>query len=160
MGIITRSGRTVIAESIAALPIHLAVGTGDGAWTSPPTESQNATALLTEVGRRVATSVEYAVPDVDGELVFPDGSKYSISESPTSNLYLRFDLDYPDASSAVLRESGVFVGSTMVGGLPGGQKFFLPNQVATPGRLLRLENFAPIFRSLVTRDDFQVLITF
>lgn len=160
MPILTQSGRVVIAESIAARAIHLAWGTGDGAWTdTPPDEDANATALQAEVARRVATEVAYVVPDAGGDIVLPSGV-FSRSVTPTRHLYIRTAFDFGEASSSVIREIGVFVGTTVIGGLPPGQEYFLPAQVATPGRLLHLEHLEAIYRSPAIRESFEVVITF
>lgn len=159
MPILTKSGRVVIAESIALRAIHCAWGTGDGTWTVPPSEDSNATNLMAEVGRREASEVAFVVPDVAGDIVLPSG-KYSRSVTPTNHLLVVTNFEFTDAQSSVIREMGIFVGSTMIGGLPGGQKYFVPAEVATPGRLLHIENFAPIFRSPAIRENFEVVITF
>lgn len=160
MAIFTTKGREIIAESIAARPIHLAWGTGDGSWITPPSEPSSATALLNEVGRRLPTSVGYVVPDVAGTIILPSGNRYTVSGSPTNHLYLKFNFDYADAPSSVIRETAVFVGSTMISGLPGGQKYFLPAEVATPGKLMRLQYAAPIYRSPETQANFDIVISF
>ncbi len=159
MPILTKSGRVCIAESLALRAIHLAWGTGDGAWMSPPSEDPNATALIAEVGRRTVDTIGFAVPDDAGDIVLPTGT-FSVSGTPTNNLLIEVEFDFLDAQSSVIREFGLFVGSTMVGGLPGGQRYFAPGDVATPGRLLHLENIAPIYRSPAIRESFQVVITF
>jgi hypothetical protein len=159
MPILTKSGRVVIAESISLRPIHCAWGTGDGAWTVPPSEDADATSLIAEVGRREASEVAFVVPDVDGDIILPSGN-YSRSGTPTNHLLIVTNFDFGDASSTVIREIGIYVGTTVVGGLPGGQKYFVPAEVATPGRLLHVENMAPIFRSPAIRENFEVVITF
>lgn len=159
MPILTQSGRIVIAESIAGRPIHLAWGTGDGTWTTPPSESSAAVALLNEIGRRTATEVGFATPNPDGEIVLPTGN-FSRSLTPTNHLLVNVNFDFSDAPSAQIREVGLFVGSTMKPGLPSGQRYFLPSDIATPGRLLHLENLAPIFRSPAVREYFSFVITF
>lgn len=159
MPILTQSGRVVIAESISLRPIHLAWGTGDGAWTTPPSESSGATGLINEIGRRVATEVGFATPDPAGEIVLPTGN-YRRSLTPTNHLLINVNFDFTDAPSAQIREVGVFVGSTMISGLPAGQKYFVPAEVATPGRMLHLENLTPIFRSPAVREYFSFVITF
>lgn len=159
MPILTTSGRVVIAESIAERPVHLAWGTGDGAWVSPPSEDAAATELLNEIGRREASEVSYVVPDSGGDIVLPTGV-YSRSVTPTNHLYVSTNFDFADASSSVIREIGLFVGTEVIGGLPVGQKYFVPAEVDAPGRLLHLENLAPIFRSPAIRENFEVVITF
>lgn len=159
MPILTKSGRVVIAESIALRPIHLAWGTGDGAWTTPPAEDADAEIVLNEIGRRQATEVSYVVPDVDGDIILPTGT-FSRSDDPTNHLFVVTNFEFEDAPSSIIRNVGIFVGSTMVGGLPGGQRYFEPAEVATPGRLMHLENIAPIYRSPAIRENFQIVISF
>ncbi len=159
MPILTKSGRVVIAESVKLRPIHIAWGTGDGAWLTAPSEDPNATVLLDEVARRTANSVEFVVPDEAGAIVLPTGS-FTISPTPTNSLLITTNFDFLDAQSTVIREYGVFVGTELIGGLPGGQRYFLPAEVADPGRLLYLENLVPIYRSPAIRESFQVVITF
>lgn len=159
MPILTKSGRVVIAESIAARPVHVAWGTGDGAWLTAPSEDPDATTLEAEIGRRVATEVAYVVADALGDIVLPTGT-FSRSVTPTSNLYVLARFDFTEASSSVVREIGVFVGTTTDAGLPGGRQYFTPGQITSPGRLLHLENLVPIYRSPAIRESFEVVISF
>ncbi len=159
MAILTQSGRVAIAESIAARPLHLAWGTGDGDWTDPPTESVSATALMAEIGRRKASQVQYVVPDEAGTIVLPTGS-FTISATPTNHLLITTLFEYADAPSSVIREVGLFVGTTVDPGLPLGQAYFTPAQVVSPGRMLHIENLPPIFRSPALRENFEIVITF
>lgn len=159
MPILTKSGRVVIAESIKARAIHLAWGAGDGSWTTPPSEDSNTTALLNEVGRRTATEVTFVVPDVAGDIILPTG-RFSRTATPTNNLFVSTQFDFTDASSSVIREIAVFVGTTTDGALPPGQRYFIPSQVTSPGRMLHLENMVPIYRSPAIRESFDVVITF
>lgn len=159
MAILTASGRICVVEALAERPIHLAWGTGDGSWTLPPSENSAATALLNEVGRRQATIVGYAVPDVAG-LIQLDSGNFSVSATPTKYLYVKTDFDFLDASGLVIREIAIFTGSVMVGGLPGGQRYFAPAEVADPGRMLHLQNLVPVFRSPSIRENFEIVVEF
>lgn len=160
MPILTKSGRVVIAESIQSRPVHFAWGSGDGVWTTTvPAEDPDATALQNEIGRRTADEVSFVVPDAGGSIVLPTGN-FSASPTTTRYLYCKTKFLFGDASSSVIRELAIFVGSTMVGGLPGGQRYFVPAEVASPGRMLHLENFQPIYRSPAIEENFEVVITF
>ena len=160
MAILTKAGRTAIAEAIKAEALHLAWGPGDGSWTSAPSESPDATAVTSEIGRRQVTSAEYVVPDSDGTIEIPGVGLFSISATPTNRLLITTQFDFADAPTAVIRQIGLFVGTTLVSGLPAGQRYFVPSEVATPGRLLQLENRAPIYRNSGTRERFEILIAF
>lgn len=159
MPILTKLGRVVIAESISLRSIHLAWGTGDGAWLTPPPEDGDADTLLNEIGRRTASEVAFVVPDNSGDIVLPTGS-FRRSDEPTNHLYIVTNFDFADAQSSVIRNVAVFVGSTMIEGLPAGQRYFTPEEVATPGKLMHLENIAPIYRSPAIRENFQIVISF
>ncbi len=159
MAILTHSGRVTIAESIKARPIHLALGTGDDAWISPPSEDDDQTALQAEVGRHTASEVAYVVDDVDGDVILASGS-YTRSVTPTNKLLIITNFDFTDAPSTEIREIAVFVGTILIGGLPGGQTYFIPAELDSVGRLLHLENIEPIYRSPSIRENFQIVITF
>lgn len=159
MPILTKSGRVVIAESIAIRPLHLAWGSGDGAWTTPPSENINAEALISEVGRRTVSETAYVIADAAGDIVLPTG-RFTRSSTATNNLYLRTAFDFADGSGLVIREIGIFVGSTTDPALPSGQRYFTPSQLATSGRMLHVENLVPIYRSPAIRESFEVVITF
>ena len=159
MAILTEEGRVVIADSISIRPIHLAWGLGDGVWLTAPPEDAGATGLLDEVGRRTATQVQFVVPDVAGEIVLPSGS-FTLSGTPTNHLFISTQFDFADASSSVIREIGVFVGTELIAGLPPGQEYFVPAEIDGPGRLLHIENIDPLYRSPAIRESFQIVITF
>lgn len=160
MAILPVSGRAAIAASIKDQPLHLAWGTGNGLWTDPLPEDYNATALLAEVGRRAPLLVAFAVADPAGDYEINGVGKFSTTSTPTNRLLLVFKYDYADGGTSVIREFGVFVGTEFVAGLPVGQKYFTPAQVADGGYLLQLENRRPIFRTNMTRETFEILIEF
>ncbi len=170
MAILTTSGRTGIAKSIAAQAIHFAWGTGGAGWGSPPpAENVAASALANEVGRRVATSVQYVVPDNGGDVIVPvfndtsGGSverRFAVSLTPTNHLYMRFNFDFSDASASTIREVAIFVGTVVQAGLPAGQKYFIPSEVQDPGTLLALENLREVIqRSPNSRQSFEFVLT-
>jgi hypothetical protein len=159
MSSLSTAGRIALATYFFSRPIHVAWGLADGAWTVPADITGNETALRNEVGRRTATSVSYVTPDPAGAIQYVDGF-YSVSATPTRHLYIRTDFDYADAVGAAIREAALFSGSVMVAGLPAGQKYFVPVEVASPGTLLSLQNFAPVYRLPDTRERFETILTF
>lgn len=170
MAILTASGRTAIAQSIAAQPIHFAWGTGAASWaTSTPQEGINANQLTNEVGRRVATSVQYVVPDSEGDVIVPvfnDAAgnsvtkRFKLSADPTPHLYMRFNFDFSDASSSTIHELAIFVGTVVADGLPAGQRYFTPSQLTDPGTMLALEHLTEvIIRSPNSRQSFEFVLT-
>ena len=160
MAILTTSGRTAIAESVAARPIHLAWGSGLEAWdTVPVPESVSDAALANEIGRRAASRVRYCVPDVNGEIVVPTG-RFTESVTPTNHIYLRFNFDFFDAPAAVIRETAVFIGTETLPGLPVGQMYFEPDDLVSTGMLLVIERFPKFERSASVRQSFEFVVKF
>ena len=160
MAILTNSGRIAMAMSIKAQAIHLAWGSGSAAWdTVPVPESIDALALLSEVGRRKASYVQYCSPDVAGAIIVPTG-RFTESVAPTKHLYMRFAFDFTDAPTAVIRELAVMVGSITNPALPVGQMYFEPAQVTAPGTLLVVENIQKFERSAAVRQTFEFVVTF
>lgn len=160
MAILTNSGRIAMAMSVMSQPLHLAWGGGDPAWdTTPQPESITATALVNEVGRRAAAYVQFCQPDVAGEIIVPTG-RFSQTDQPTKHLYMRFAFDFTDAPAATIRELAVFVGTQVIGGLPPGQMYFTPAQLADPGTLLVIEHIQKFVRSAAVRQTFEFVVTF
>ena len=156
MAIVPSAARIAIAESFKLRPMHLAWGAGDGAWTTPPAETLAATGLISEIGRRKPTEVTFGVADNAGDINTAIG-RFTKTSTPTNILVLTFDFDFTDAPTAVIREAGLFVGGTTNPALPAGQMYFQVGDVVTPGRLLELMNFAPIFRNNSTTEKFVVV---
>lgn len=162
MAILTNSGRVAMAESIKSRAIHLAWGSGSTGWdTTPVPESTDDAALVAEVGRRLATSVRFCVPDPAGEIVVPTGRFREVAEGEKSrHLYMRFNFDFTDAPTAEIREVAVFVGTVTDSGLPPGQMYFEPADVIDPGVLLVIERTPKFDRSPSVRQSFEFVVTF
>lgn len=159
MSIIVNTGRVVIAESVSLGGLHVAWGPGDGAWTTPPAESISATALTGEIGRRIPDEIAFVTPNSGGDIVLPGGT-FSRSVSPTRYLFISCTFDYTDAPTATIRQTGIFKGTTVVSGLPGGQRYFTPGQIVSPGKMLEYSNIVPIVRSVSNRETFKTVIEF
>jgi hypothetical protein len=160
MAILTQSGRAAMAQAVKNQTMHVAWGTGNVAWDSEPVpEDTTQESLLNEVGRRVIDEVFYCEPDDNGELEASNG-RFTVSETPTRNLFIKVRYDFSDGSEYTIRELGVFINSETDGDLPPGQKYFLPNQVIDPGILLLLEHEPAMIRSPAVRESFSFVITF
>lgn len=158
--ILTTSGRIAIAAAIKARTAHLAWGSGDAAWgNTPPAAPANSTALLAEVARRKATLVDYCAPAVNGAISVPEG-KFDISATPTNNLYFKFHFEFEEAVGSTIREQAIFLDTVLAAGVPSGQFYLTPAQVAQPGTLLVIERRAPIIREITTRQLFEFVVTF
>jgi hypothetical protein len=160
MAVLVNAGRAAIALSVKAQAIHLAWGSGNSSWdTTPQAEDITQTALVAEVGRRTATQLAFCTPDSGGGIIVPTGS-FSISSTPTNNLYMKFSFDFTDSPSATIRELGVFVGTQTNPSLPSGQQYFQPSDIVNPGTLLVLENISKLVRSASVRQMFEFVVTF
>jgi len=160
MAILVNVGRAAVAAAIKAMPLHLGWGTGRAAWdNTPEPEPVLATELVSEIGRRELTQSLYVVPDPNGEIIVPNG-RFSVSEKPTNNLYVRFNFDFNDAAASDIREVGVFVGTKVEAGLPAGQKYFTLAQLQSPGQLLALERLPKFTRNAAVRQTFEFVIIF
>lgn len=152
---LTKTGRAAIAKALSARDIFLAWGTGEEAWDAEDAALPslvNATAISGEVGRRKATSVGFVTPDEGGDIVIPTASatdgtvvnaRYKTSEEPTPYLYIRVNFNFEDASTAIIREIGIFLDSVPADGLPEGQQYFTVDQISDPGLLLAAQIITP-----------------
>lgn len=157
--IITQSGREAIAEEISTSGLMLAWGPGDGSWTTPPTEDESARSLISELGRRLPNEISFVTPSPTGDIIIP-GAKYARSSTPTRWLFVSTTFDYADESTATIRQTAIFKGTVLVGGLPSGQRYFTPANISSPGKMLELANLIPIPRSNLNRETFNYVIEF
>lgn len=149
-GIITRvPGGAIAADATVTVMYHV----------DHPAENIEATSLLAELGRRAVTTYQFVVADANGAIQVPQG-RFSVSATPTNNLYLRWNFDYDDAAAATIRELAVMLDTVPLAGLPIGQVYFTPAQVQDPGTLLALQHIAAIQRSPVTKQSFEFVLTF
>ena len=154
MAIITISGRAGMAKSIKNSPLYIAWGQGqhDVESNEKTPEDPTQTELFRDVGRRVVDNVQFVVGDDEGELITPTG-RWTISETPTNNLYISATFDFEDASGYTIREYGLFVNTETKSDCPEGQRYFLPTEIENPGELLMLENCVPLIRTGDTRHE-------
>lgn len=167
MAVLQDQGRIALAQALMAQPIYLAWGRGLPAWDAAPvSEPVNATALVDEIGRRIASAKRYVTPQTDPnpaapyDIKTPGGDKYLYSADPTSCLLLEFQFDYNDAATEVIRELGVLVGSETIAGLPAGQRYFTPAQIKTQGRLYMLDRIPKLIRTNTTEPLYRYVLPF
>lgn len=160
MQVLQDAGRIALAQALAAMPVYIAWGRGDGAWTVPPATPSNRTALLDEIGRRKVVDVAYALPasaaDYDVEL--PGNIYYKRSVEPTPYLLLATTFGFEEAVGETVRECAVFFGTTTAVGVPAGQRYLEPADIATPGAMYSLEYRAPTPRSGTTKATEEIVI--
>lgn len=147
MSIFVQAAPSAVAAAIKATGVWVAWGTGLSSWdANPQPEPVGATALVAETGRRRAQVIEFVRPDANGSIVLPQG-KFSISATPTDTLYVRCNFANTDAVGQQIREAAAFIGAKLVAGLPVGQDYYLPQNVADGGVMLMLDRFGKIERS-------------
>lgn len=152
VAVLQDAGRIALAKALAAMPAHFAWGRGDGAWGAPPAVPSDRTALLNEVGRRLATTVRFVLPaaaaDYDVEIGQGAEKKYyKFSADPTPWLYLRAEFSTDDALGEDIRECGLFFGTQAKADVPAGLRYLTPAQLQDPGFIYHLT-----FRSKNTRE--------
>ncbi len=161
MAVYTIGGREVIAQLILDQEFFLAVGTGDPAWDEAPVApSPSTTDLSAKVGVTRVRTIAYAVPDSGGDIAMADGSKFSISVSPTRYIYLEFKLDLTDAQPDTLRECGLYFGTALIGGTPSGQMYIEDADIVSYGKLMQVDRFNSIVRDGTIEQSFSFILTF
>lgn len=150
-GTITDIGKAALARATSERTLHYAWGTGEEVWDTDPTQKpfwKARTSLVHEVGRRTVTRVGFVLPDADGDILVPTVQKdgkvkivaYKMVEpGPTPYLYLQVNFGFEDAANLTIREVGIFMDTVTKEGLPPGQRYFLPGDIADPGLLLAAE---------------------
>ena len=160
MAILTESGRIAVAQYISSQSIHMAWGNGAIAWdTLPVLPSVNDTTLVAEIGRLVATTVQYATPIAGGAISLPEGT-FNVSASPTKFLLLTFEFSYSQAVGQDIRELAVFVGSTAKSSVATGTTYLTPDQIQSAGQMLVVERVAKFTRQANTKQKFTYVIQF
>ncbi|MCW5320550.1 hypothetical protein D5039_04940 [Verminephrobacter aporrectodeae subsp. tuberculatae] len=160
MATLQESGRIALAIAIVSQPIHLAWGRGDTTWDSVPSpDPNNAITLAREIGRRAATQVSYCRPEPTGEIELATG-RYALTATPTTNVYVKFTYAFGDAAGETVRELGIFLGTQIKATVPAGQRYFLPADLLTLGRLYALERVTGFLRSPTVRQVFEYVLPF
>lgn len=156
MAIFVTDAPSAVAVAIKETGVWVAWGRGSDSWDmAPEPEPADAGSLVDEIGRRRAQVIQFVTPDPAGDIIVPQGA-FAIHPEPTGNLYVRCNFANTDGVGESLREGGVFIGTALVAGLPAGQEYFTPGNIASIGRMLMLERFAKITRSV----DFGVSLEF
>ena len=161
MATLQDDGRIGEAEMLLSMPIYVAVGRGRPAWdAAAEPEPTNSARLTDEIGRRLATQVQFVVPDPAGDVETPQGN-YKASAQPTKWVHVRMVLGFDDAIGETIRETGVYFGCQPKAGLPAGQRFFTPDQFDKNGRLKLLNHErVKLVRDAGIRETFEYVFPF
>ena len=159
--ILQAQGAVALATALKSTPLHIAIGRGDPAWdTLTPeqiaaTTPSDATGLLDEIGRRVAT-VQYVTenPAGDIEITDPDtgdSRRYQLSATPTAALYLSARFASDEGAGEYVREIAIYADGQPIAGLPAGQDWFTADQIDQPGAIYALIRTPAKYRDGVER---------
>jgi len=154
----TFDSNTGIITRVNGGAIHPGATVETQAVFGTPQMGSSEVALVDEVGRRSAASVEFVVPDPDGAIYTPGGSRWTISIEATRYLYVSVLFDFLEAADETIREVGIFVDGTRKAGVPEGQLYLTPDQVDSPGYLMLLDRFAGKTRSPSERQGFSYVL--
>lgn len=148
-----RITRVITGDISAGAEVKVAVTYGR------PDPGSAVVALIDELGRRVANTVEHVVPDAAGALQTADGNRWTISPVPTRHLYLSVLFEFAEESDQVIREMGIFVDTVRKVGVPAGQPYLQPANIDDEGMLFLADRIVPITRSPATRQGFTFVVT-
>lgn len=147
-------GRTARAFGLGPWPARL------GRRGRAPTQQRHRPGGRSGSGR-LATFVGYVQPDAAGEIELPSGSKYAVVAGPTRWLYVRVVFNTRGARGRRNHPgTGHHLRRSPVGGLPAGQRYFTPAQIAQPGRLYTLERVPAFTRNGAVRQTFEYVLPF
>jgi|TARA_B100001741_G_scaffold68893_2_gene55018 hypothetical protein len=156
------TGRAGLAASVKARNIFLGIGAGQTAWDANGVDPENinSTGLYDAIGYRKAAQVDFVQSAAQGAISLPSG-RYDVSATDTNLLYCKFTLDFSDASTSTIRETGIFLDVVTGAGLPAGQMFFdAATEVTSSGTLYLIEHVSSIIRTPATRETFEFVLTF
>lgn len=168
----TNVGRSTVAQDICEREMAIGWGSGLAAWDSMADSALpsliDCKSLYNEVGRRKVSAKGYCLPATDGSIIVPIGmmpdgtvdvARYAPAPEPTPYLYFRANYEFGDASSATIREIGLFQDSVFAANLPAGQQYFTKAQVTGPGKLMAMQIVRPpILRSASIRQMIEFVL--
>ncbi len=145
---------------MAAKPITLAVGRGDGVWAgTPPPLNGTETALLDPFAMVRASGTLYcdlvadisaipaaeleamgAEPNPSGYFKDKTGAVWEIAAEPTMYLYCMFVLSQTAGFGETMREFAVYIDTVFDAAVPPGQLYNVWGDVVTPGTPLVMAN--------------------
>ncbi|WP_240939316.1 hypothetical protein [Diaphorobacter sp. HDW4A] len=115
---------------------------------------------MDEIGRRLATEVAYVVPatEIDGDIELPGKIFYKRVAEPSQFLFVRATFGFDDAVGESVREMGVFFGTQIAAGVPAGQRYLSPDQIADAGEIWSMEFRARMVRDGGTKGNEEIVI--
>lgn len=120
-------------------------------------ENPDAIDLISRQLNKVCNTKSFLVVDTEGDITI-GGVNYSVVTGPTRYLYVEVWLEPTDYANGTVRELGVFINPTLLGGLPGGQQTFTSSQITAPGTMILAANYPAIVRNVATRVKFNHIL--
>lgn len=109
---LTTDGHTAISQSLKNSDFHLAWGklkAGQTPWASDiPALSVGTDDLYNEIGRRAPSVKRYAYEDPNGGVI-ANGKRWTLTDTPTRNIYLQFKFDSTDSPDEVVYQKGLWM---------------------------------------------------
>jgi hypothetical protein len=131
----------------------------DMKWAGDPiTEDINSQELFEEVGRIKNLVKEYVVLDSNG-IIEIDNLKWTISNTRTKYIYLKFTFDQNHNSTDEIFQLGIFTDTVPSAGFEN-ENYLQPSNIDDIGNLLELENQPILYRNSATRETYEFVITF
>ena len=93
-------------------------------------------------------------------MLFRSNGQFSLTNTPSSNLYFKFFFEFGDAVGQTIREQGIFLNTVRNAGVSNSLAYLTPGQISNPGRLIVLQNSNPILREVTTRQQFEFVVTY
>jgi len=159
--VLTEIGHISLAEMMYSKEFWLAWGTlaDDMKWAGDPiTEDINSQELFEEVGRIKNLVKEYVVLDSNG-IIEIDNLKWTISNTRTKYIYLKFTFDQNHNSTDEIFQLGIFTDTVPSAGFEN-ENYLQPSNIDDIGNLLELENQPILYRNSATRETYEFVITF
>lgn len=121
-------------------------------------EDTEATQLIEPIGFRPVTEVGFVFEDAANGTIQLTSGRYSPSVAPTPELYTRTSYDYEDGMNSTIRELALYMDTAVKPGLPAGQQYFAPSEIASTGILLALQHLPPLRRDNAVKQTFEFVL--
>lgn len=129
-------------------------------YVKPASPNRTQTGMVSILALKEIVSKQFVVADPEGAIVVQGGGRYSISEDPTTLLFISCTLLEPELPTAVLKQIGVFIEPVFQTEPEPGQVLFPADSFSSFGKLLTLRNYPAVVRNEAARETFQYVIPF
>jgi len=150
MGLVISSGKQVPTENT----------TSAAPWGNEPKPVNfEHKRLYKEICRRKIQVKKFVVPDANGVYATSATDKWSESVEPTRHVYYYVAFDLSDAATSTVYQYGIYMDTVPIDGYHNAN-YLLPDQVASEGKLLCIQNSTPKFRNPSSKEIHEGVLTF